>query len=54
MKEVNNQNLWNFELGSQESRKVPIWIAIGFQQRAFQGSKNLNNNTFCRLPVTSG
>ena len=33
MKEVNNQNLWNFELGSHENMNVPIWIIIGFQQR---------------------
>ena len=26
MKEVNNQNLWNFELGSHENLNVPIWI----------------------------
>ena len=30
MKEVNNQNLWNFELDSQENMNVPIWIIIGF------------------------
>ena len=30
MKDVNNQNLWNFELGSQESMNVLIWIIIGF------------------------
>ena len=30
LKEVNSQNVWNFELGSQESMNVPIWIAIGF------------------------
>ena len=24
MKQVNNQNTWNFELGSQESMNVPI------------------------------
>ena len=53
MKEVNNQNLWNFELGSQENMNVPIWIIIGFQQRARQDSQNLNNDTFCRLPVVS-
>ena len=41
MKEVNNQNLWNFELGSQESINVPIWITIGFQQRDRQDSQNL-------------
>ena len=36
--EVNNQNLWDFELGSQESMNVPIWINIGFQQRDRQDS----------------
>ena len=30
MKEVNNQNLWNFELVSHENMNVPIWIIIGF------------------------
>ena len=53
MKEVNNQNLWNFELGSHENMNVPIWIVIGFQQRDRQDSQNLNNDTFCRLPVAS-
>ena len=53
MKEVNNQNLRNFELGSQENMNVPIWIIIGFQQQDGQGSQNLNNDTFCRLPVIS-
>ena len=53
MKEVNNQNLWNFELGSQESMNVPIWIIIGFQRQGRQESQNLNNDTFCRLPVVS-
>ena len=53
MKEVNNQNLRNFELGSQESMNVPIWIVIGFQQRDRQDSQNLNNDTFYGLPVTS-
>ena len=53
MKEVNNENLWNFELGSQENMKVPIWIIIGFQQQDRQDSQNLNNDTFCRLPVVS-
>ena len=53
MKEVNNQNLWNFELGSHENMNVPIWIFIGFQQRDRQDSQNLNNDTFCRLPVVS-
>ena len=53
MKEVNNQNLWNFELCSQESMKVPKWIIIGFQQRERQDSGNLVNDSFYRLPVTS-
>ena len=53
MKEVNNQNLWNFELGSHESIVVPIWIIIGYQQRDRQDSQNLNTDTFCRLPVVS-
>ena len=53
MKEVNNQNLWIFELGSQESMNVPIGIIVGFQQRDRQNSQNLNNDTFCRLPVVS-
>ena len=52
MKEVNNKNLWNFDLGNQESMNVPILIIIGFQQRDRQGSQNLNPDTFCRLPVT--
>ena len=53
MKEVNNQNLWNFELGSQENMNVSIWIIIGFQQQDRQDSQNLNKDTFCRLLVTS-
>ena len=32
---------------------VPIWINIGFQQQDRQDSQNLNNDTFCRLPVVS-
>ena len=53
LKEVKNQNLWNFELGIQENINVPIWIIIGFQQQDIQDSQNLNNDTFCRLPVVS-
>ena len=53
MKQVNNQNVWNFELGSQENMNVPIWIIIGFQQQDRQDSQNLNKDTFCRLPVVS-
>ena len=53
MKEVHNQNLWNFELGSQENMNVTIWIIIGFQQEDRQDSQKLNNDSFCRLPVVS-
>ena len=52
MNEINDQNLWNFELGSQRSMNVPIWIVVAFQQRDRQDSPNLNKDTFCRLPVT--
>ena len=31
MKEVNTQNFWNFELGTQEGINVPIWIYLKFQ-----------------------
>ena len=53
MKEVKNQNLWKFELGSQGSMNVPIRIIIRFQQQDRQDSQNLHNDTFCRLPVVS-
>ena len=43
----------NFELGSQEGMDAHIWIIIGFQQRDRQDSQNLDNDTFCGLPVTS-
>ena len=33
MKELNFQNLWNFEMGSRKSMNFPIRINIGFQQR---------------------
>ena len=51
--EVNNQNLWDFELGSQESMNVPIWIIISFQPQDRQDSQNFNKDTFCRLLVVS-
>ena len=53
MKEVNTQNLWNFELGTQEGINVPIWIIIGFQQQDRQSSQTENNDTFYRPSVTS-
>ena len=53
MKEVNTQNLWNFEFGTQEGINVPIWLIIGFQQHDRQNSQNENNDTFYRPPITS-
>ena len=53
MKELNNQKLWNFELGSPKRMNIPIWIIIGFQQGDRQDSQNLNNDSYCRLRVTS-
>ena len=53
LKEVNNQKLWNFELGSQESLNVPIWIIIGIEQKNRHDSQNLNNDAFYSLPVVS-
>ena len=31
-KEVNTQNFWTFELGTQEGINIPIWIFLVFQQ----------------------
>ena len=53
MKEVNTQNFWTFELGTQEGINIPIWIFVGFQQNVRQHDQNLNNDTFLRLPVIS-
>ena len=46
MKEVNNQNLRNFELCSQENMNVLLWIIIGFQQRNRQDSQSFFNDSF--------
>ena len=51
LKEVNSQNLWNFELGSLQNMDVPIWKSIAIEQRGRQDSQNLNNDTLCKLPV---
>ena len=51
MKEVNTQNLWTFELGTQVN--APIWIFIVIQQNDRQHDQNLNNDTFYRMPVVS-
>ena len=36
---VNIHNLWNFQLGSQQSMDVPIWITVGLQQRDWRTLK---------------
>ena len=53
MKEVNTQNFWTFELGTQEGINIPIWILVVFQQNDRQHDQNLNNDTLPRLPVIS-
>ena len=53
MKEVITQNLWNFELGTQEGINIPMWIFVAFQQNERQNDQNLNNDTFYRPLVTS-
>ena len=53
MKEVNTQNFWTFELGTQGGINIPTWIFVGFQQNDRQHDQNLNNDTFVRLPLIS-
>ena len=53
MNEVNTQNLWNFELGTQEELNVPVWVFVIFKQSARDHDQNLNNDTFYRMPVAS-
>ena len=53
MKEVNTQNFWTFELGTQEGVNVPIWVYVAFQQHYGKHDQNLNNDTSYRMPVTS-
>ena len=53
MKEVTTQNVWAFELRTQEGINMTIWIILGFQQSDRQDSQNLNNDTFFKPPVTS-
>ena len=53
MKEVNTQNFWTFELGTQEGVNVPIWVFVAFQQQDRQHDQTLNNDKFYRLPVSS-
>ena len=53
MKEVNTQNFWTFELGTQEGVNVPIWVFVAFQQQDRQHDQTLNNDIFYRMPVSS-
>ena len=53
MKEVKTQNLWSFELGSQEGINIPIWNIVAFQQSDRQHDQNSNNDTFYRPLVTN-
>ena len=53
LKDVNDQKFWVFDIGSHESINATIWVNIGFKQRGREDSQILNNDTFCRLPVTS-
>ena len=42
-----------FGIGVSRKHECSIGMFIEFQQRDQQNSQNLNNDTFCRLPVTS-
>ena len=53
MKEVKTQNLFSFELGTQEGINVPIWINVRFQQSHRQHDQNLDNDTFHRPAVAT-
>ena len=53
MKEVNTQNFWAFELGTQQGINIPTWIFVAFQQNDRQHDQNLNNDILVRLPVIS-
>ena len=53
MKEKDHQNHWIYGIGSQQEMNNPIWIIMGLQRRDRKDSQILNNDTFCRLPVTS-
>ena len=53
MKEVNTQNFWTIELGTQEGVNVPIWVFVAFQQQDRQHDQTMDNDTFYRLPVSS-
>ena len=53
MKEVNTQNLWSFDLGTQEGINVLIWIIVAFQQSDPQRDQTIKSDIFYRPPVIS-
>ena len=53
MNYIGNQNLWVFELCSQQERSVPKNINLGSPQIDRQDSQDLFNCSFCTLPITS-
>ena len=48
MKEVNTQNFWTFELGTQEGINMPTWIFVAFQQNDRQHDQNSKQCHFCQ------
>ena len=46
MKEVNTQNLWTFDLETQEVINVPIWIYVAFQQNRSAGRSKFKQQCF--------
>ena len=49
MKELNTQKKCIFELGTEESTNVPIWMIVGFKERDRYSTQKLNNDTFLDL-----
>ena len=45
-------NFLDICIGAQEGINIPIWIFTVFRQSDREHDGNLNNDTFCRLPVT--
>ena len=53
IEEVNIQYFSTLELGTQEGVNIPVWIFTVFRKSDREHYQNLNNDTFCRVPVTS-
>ena len=52
-KDVNTNNNWTFELGSS-GESTPSFIIVGIQARNKVDSQTHDNETFDRLPISSG